>query len=75
MCQAKKHDILIKKNRKYLINLLKLKRPIIALVISIVLIFINLEANARVTWIINIKTPPPGKLNTGDFWNITFTNN
>ena len=52
-----------------------MKRSIFKIVISLFLVLFTIQANAQQNYTVTILMPPPGKLNTSDFYNVTVTNN
>ena len=52
-----------------------MKRTIFKIVISLFLVIFTIQANAQQNFIVSLKIPPPGTLNTSDFYNVTVTNN
>ena len=52
-----------------------MKRTIFKIVISLFLVIFTIQANAQQSMIVSLKIPPPGTLNTSDFYNVTVTNN
>ncbi|MBK7160275.1 MAG: hypothetical protein IPH77_17510 [Ignavibacteria bacterium] len=52
-----------------------MKRTISKIVISLFLVLFTIQANAQQNFIVSLKMPPPGTLNTSDFYNVTVTNN
>ncbi|MBK7159524.1 MAG: hypothetical protein IPH77_13540 [Ignavibacteria bacterium] len=52
-----------------------MKRTIFKIVISLFLVLFSIQANAQQNYTVTILMPPPGTLNTSDFYNVTVTNN
>ncbi|MBS1552367.1 MAG: carbohydrate binding domain-containing protein [Bacteroidetes bacterium] len=52
-----------------------MKRTIFKIVISLFLVLSTIQANAQQNFTVSLKMPPPGTLNTSDFYNVTVTNN
>ncbi len=52
-----------------------MKKSIFKMVLSLILIFLTIEAKAQQNFTVSLKMPPPGTLNVSDFWNVTVTNN
>ena len=52
-----------------------MKTTIFKIVISLFLVLFTIQANAQQDFIVKLKMPPPGTLNTSDFYNVTVTNN